>query len=117
MAYRPQAPFNVPMVVLLPNYTTVNGVKKKTFSDVRHGVRIFGTFKTYGGTERDVNGVYSVEDTANVETWFRPEITSACRIVLANNPSAVYEVVGEPENIDMRNQFMLFKVTRVKGGA
>lgn len=117
MAYRPQLPFTVPMVVLAPSYSTVNGVKKKTFPALENGIQIFGTFKTYGGTERAVNGIYSVEDTANIETWFRPDITSGCRIALANNPTAVYEVISEPENIELRNQYLVFKVSRIKGGA
>ncbi len=120
MSYRPvdkKEPFNVPMILLKPTYTTVNGVRKKTFPDAENGIFFFGTFKTFGGTERDVNGIYSVEDTANVETWYMPEFTSGCRIALANNPNAIYNILGEPENVDMRNQYIVFKVTRVKGGA
>lgn len=115
--YRPQNTFNVPLLLLTPTYTTVSGVRKKTFPDVSTGFLFFGSFKSYGGTERDVNGVYSIEDTATVETWFNPEIKSGCRIVLAGIQNAVYEIMGEPENVEMRNQFMTFKVSRVKGGA
>lgn len=115
-SYRPSLPFSVPLRLLIPTYTTVNGVRKKTFPAVGSGILFYGTFKTFGGTERDVNGIYSVEDTANIETWFRPDITSGCRIALANS-GAVYDVLGEPENIEMRNQFLVFKVSRVKGGA
>ena len=117
MAYKPQIPFSVPMVVLIPTYTTIKGVRKKTYPSVADGILIYGTFKTYGGSEMNVNGVYSIEDTANIETWYTPKITSDCRIALANNPTAVYEIKGEPENIEMRNQFLVFKVSRVKGGA
>lgn len=114
--YRPSQPFSVPLVLLVPTYTTVSGVRKKTYPAIENGIKFFASFKTYGGTERDVNGVYSVEDTASIETWYRPEFTSGCRIaVLSNN--AEYDILGEPENIDMRNQFLKFKVSRVKGGA
>lgn len=116
MNYKPQNTFSTPLVLLTPTYTTVNGVRKKTFPAVEDGAPFFASFKTYGGTERDVNGVYSVEDTANIETWFRPDITSGCRVAIAGT-SAVYDIVGEPENLDMRNQFLKFKITRVKGGA
>ena len=75
----------------------------------------FGSFKTYGGTERDVNGVYSIEDTANIETWYRPDIKANCRI--AREDGATYDVIADPQNINMRNQFLKFKVRRVKGGA
>lgn len=114
--YRPSLPFSVPLVLLIPTYTKVSGVPKATYPAVADGIQFFGTFKTYGGTERDVNGIYSVEDTANVETWYRPDITSGCRIAIATT-GAVYDILGEPENVDMRNQYLLFKVTRVKGGA
>lgn len=114
--YRPSLPFSVPLLLLIPTYTTVNGVRKKTYPAIENGILFYGTFKTYGGTERDVNGVYAIEDTANIETWYTPEITSGCRIAIANT-NAVYDVLGEPENIDMRNQFLKFKVSRVKGGA
>ena len=113
MSYRPKDNFNVPMKLLVPTYTTVSGVPKKTFPT--DGDLIFGSFKSYGGTERDVNGLYSIEDTANVETWYRPDIKSDYKIKLESG--AVYDIINEPENIEMRNQFMKFKVRRVKGGA
>lgn len=117
MAYRPTTPFNVPMFLLIPTTTTVNGVRKKVYPQASAGILFYGTFKTYGGTEREVNGIFSVEDTAKIETWFRPDLTSNCRVALANNPTSIYDVVGEPENIEMRNQYLSFRVTRVKGGA
>lgn len=114
--YQPSAPFSAPLVLLIPTYTTVSGVRKKTFPSIENGIAFFGSFKTFGGTERDVNGIYSIEDTATIETWFRPDITSGCRVAVAGT-SKVYEIIGEPENINLRNQYLKFKVSRVKGGA
>lgn len=116
MAYRPSLPFTTALVLLIPTTTKVSGVDKKTFPAIASGKSFFGSFKTYGGTEHDVNGVYSVEDTAIIETWYRPDVTSGCRIAVAGT-NAVYDVLGEPENIEMRNQFLKLKVSRVKGGA
>jgi hypothetical protein len=113
--YKPRTPFNVPIILLQPTYETVSGVPTKTFPALSKGILFYGSFKTYGGTEREVNGLYSVIDTAVVECWFRPEITSDCRIyVTANN--GTYEILGEPENINLRNQYLKFKVRRIKGG-
>lgn len=112
--YRLTNSFAIPLILLAPSYTTVKGVQKKVYPDT--GPIIWGSFKTYGGTERNVNDVYAIEDTANVETWFRPDIKSDCRVILADT-GALYEIVNEPENIDMRNQYCKFKVRRVKGGA
>ena len=90
------------------------GVCVNTYADVAGVVMV--NWKSFGGTETTNNGVLSVEDTAQIVCWYRPDIRSNCRLVrLADG--AVYEILGEPENIEMRNQFLKFKVRRVKGGA
>ncbi len=104
--------FNVPMELLIPTLTNSNGIVTKTYP--AQGVQIFGNFKTYGGTEVVNSGVYSVEATASVETWYRPDITAACRLRIDGND---YEILGQPENIGMRNQFLKFKVRLKQGGA
>lgn len=113
--FRPALPFSVPLLLLLPTIKKTVGVTVKNV-DVEDGILIYGTFKTYGGTDQTVNGVYSVVDTAEIVTWYRPDITSNCIIALADT-GARYEILGEPENIDRRNQFLKLKVQRVKGGA
>ena len=114
--YRPVLDNTIPLILLTPTYATAYGVPTKTYPDVSKGTVIYGNFKTYGGTERDVNGLYSIEDTAVIETWYRPDIKSDCRIAVANT-GAIYEILNEPEDINMRHQFIRFKVKRVKGGA
>ena len=111
--YRPSVPFSTPMFIYIPKYITAKGSTKKVFPET--GELIYGSFKSYGGTERITNDLYAIEDTANIETWFRPDITSGC--VLELNKNARYEIISEPENINMRNQFLKFKVRRIKGGA
>lgn len=112
--YRPSEPFTVPVMLLIPTEQKVKGVTKKTYPD--EGEVFFCSFKTYGGTEKVVNDVLVVEDTASVETWFRPDITGKCRIKLADTGD-VYEIMGKPENINMRNKYLKFKVKAVMGGA
>ena len=113
--YRPKQPFSVPLLLLAPTITKSNGVRSKT-TNLENGVLIYGSFKTYGGTDQTTDGVYSVIDTAEIETWFRPDITSDCLIALAETGER-YEILGVPENINRRNQFLKLKVRRVKGGA
>ena len=67
----------------------------------------FCSFRTFGGTEKNVNGVLVVEDTATIETWFTPEIKSDCNIEVDGQQ---YEILGTPENINKRNQYLVFKV-------
>lgn len=73
-------------------------------------------FKTYGGTEKEVNGMIAVEDTATIVCWYHPSITSSCRLERLTD-GAMFEILGEPEDIEQRRMVMRFKVKRVKGGA
>ena len=114
--FKLSAPLTVAMILLVPAYEKVLGVESKTFPDIADGIPFNGNFRTFGGTERDVNGVYSIEDTAIVETWYDPAIKSDCRIAIRDS-GAVYEIINEPENVELRNQYLKFRVRRVKGGA
>lgn len=116
MNYRPSTPFSTALVLLKPTYETVSGVEVKSFPTLSQGIPFFGSFKTYGGTEQTVNGLYSIIDTADIETWFRPDITSECRIAVAES-GKVYEILGIPEDIQLRHQWLKFKVKAVRGGA
>lgn len=114
--YRPTeaAQMTTAMRLQTPTSKRVNGVLVKEYTDVPDIV--FVNFKTFGGTERLNNDVYIVEDTAQIVCWYRPDIKADCRMVrLADG--AVYDIIGEPENLEMRNMFLKFKIRRVKGGA
>ena len=103
-----------PFMRLVPTENRVHGVTVKTFEP--DGIVRFCNFSTYGGTEQTVNGVLAVENTAQIVTWFEPDITSADRIRILET-GADYEIIGEPENIELRRREMQFKVRRVNGGA
>ena len=112
--YKPSFPFSTAIELLIPTYSTAKGVTKKAFPE--EGIRLNCSFKTYGGTETTNNDVYILEDTAKVETWYRPDIKADCRIKVLST-GQVYEIINTPENIDMRSQFCAFKVKAVRGGA
>ena len=114
--YRPSSPFVTPLMLLIPTYKTVKGVPTKKYPEIDEGELIWCSFKTYGGTERATNDVYSIEDTANIETWYRPDIKGDCRIAITDS-KAIYEIINEPEDIDQHHQYCKFKVKRIKGGA
>ena len=114
--FRPAFPYSTAAELLVPTYSSAKGVQVKTFPAEGAGIPINVSLKTYGGTESEVNGAYTVRDTATVETWYRPDIKSDCRLrILATGD--VFEIVGRPENIELRNQFLKFKVEAVEGGA
>lgn len=110
--YQPVEPFNVPMVLLVPQETKVKGVTKMTYSEPEKSFGFFGSFRTFGGTESTENNVYTVVDTARIDTWYNPDIKANCRIYLPET-GATYEIMATPEDIDMRHQFMQIKLQKV----
>ena len=111
-----------PFYYYVGTYSKVNGVNKRVFTIEKDSnnepVVRFCNFSTYGGNEYQNNGVYVVDDTAQIVTWFDPEIKAGGAISRCEDESGIlYEILGEPENIEQRNQELTFKVRRFKGGA
>lgn len=117
----------IPLLLLVPEYEKKLGVTTPKYMSVEDALNVlddqgnpkyvfYGSFKTYGGTETYSDDLWVIKDTATIETWFRPDIKSDCRIVVIEN-GAKYDVINEPEDIGMRHQFLKFKCMRLKGGA
>ena len=113
-AYKAPLPFTVAMKLLIPTSEMVKGVPKKTFPDPENAPLFFGAFKTYGGTEMQSNDVYTVYDTGTIDTYYNSSIKSDCRVYLCDT-GEVYEIINRPEDINMRHQYMRFKVQKVGG--
>ena len=113
--YRPaaMAQLTSAFYLLEPTTESVNGVAKKKYTKDYNIQKC--SFKSYGGTERVVNNLITIEDTAVVNCWYNPKIKSGCRIERVPD-GAIFDIINEPENIEMRNFYMQFKVRRVKGG-
>lgn len=112
MNWKPNTPYNTHAI--LKNQigkSTIKGVTKKAYSD---GEKIYISFRTFGGTDKVSNGKYIVENTGVVETWYRPDITSASMLVI---DGIEYEVLGSPENINRQNRNIVMKVRAISGGA
>lgn len=112
--FKPSLPYTTAIELFIPSYTTEKGVPIKSYPET--GIQINCNLKTYTGTETTINDVFAILDTAIIETWFRPDIKADCRIKILSTGD-LYEVIGKPENINMRNQFLKFKVQAVEGGA
>lgn len=111
--YKPRQPFNVPAQILTVTFTKVNGVNQKT---VVAGDTFFCSARSYGGTEKTINGLIEIEDTMQIETYYRPDIVAKGKIKLLDDNSE-WDIISDPENVERRNQYLLFKVRRVTGGA
>jgi hypothetical protein len=109
--YQPAVPFSVPAMHLKRSKTKINGVNQETFAERS---MFYCSAKSYGGTEKIVNGVYVIEDTWTIDTWFSPDFGKGDRIRFLDD-NTEYEIVASPENINRRGQYMRFKVVRIGG--
>lgn len=114
--YKPITPFVVPMRLLVPTTVMVKGVAKKSFSDPQYSFKFFGSMRTFGGTESTVNDIYSVIDTATIDTWYNPSFKADCRIYLEET-GETYEILATPEDIERRHQYMQLRCRKIVGGA
>lgn len=101
-------------VVTLMNVASTTHVRGRESNTYEEVARFPCNWKTFGGTESTKDGVLFVEDTASVTCFYRPDITASSRLKLGDD---VYEVIGKPEDLEMRHQYMRFKVRNVRGGA
>lgn len=102
---------NVKFKLIKRKKETVLGSDKFTEEEIGE---FFANFKSRGGTETTVNGKLVIEDTAEIITTWRPDITSDCLIVRVDD-GAKYEIVGEPEDYSFRHIALGFTVRRLKG--
>lgn len=111
--YKPKAAFETRTAVklLVPTISSYHGVQEQTYPVT--GCTCFVNWKSYGGTEIIENGVRSILDTATVTMRYRPDVRAGCRFLRTDG--AVYEIKGEPENVDMNGLWLVCKVERVKG--
>lgn len=114
--FRPQQPFAVAMKILIPTTTIVKGVAKKVYSNVETSELIFGSFRTFNGTENFSNEVYTIIATGTIDTWYNPNITTDCLIYVIETGEK-WRIISEPEDIEMRHQYLQFKVEKVGGKA
>ena len=114
--YKPATPFTTPMKLLTPTKTYVKGTIKKGFSDPETSKLFYGSFRTFGGAEGITNDIYTVIDTGRIDTWYRPDIKADCAVYIIAT-GETWQIVGTPENINMRNQYLQFRVKKVGGDA
>lgn len=109
--YKGQPNYKVPVRLFRGSYEKVLGTNKKIYSETETVFKV--SLKSYGGSEKLVNNQLVLEDTFVVETWYRKDITSMDAIQFNNS---LYEIINNPENINMENRKLLFKVRKYVGG-
>lgn len=115
--FNPAFPFDTPMKLLIPTSQVVKGVTVKTFPDPKDVTTLFyAGFRTFGGTETSVNNVYTIYDTAVIDTWYDPSFKADCRVYDIET-GFMWDIISDPEDIGRRHQFCQFKIRKVGGKA
>jgi SPP1 family predicted phage head-tail adaptor len=109
--YKPNLPFNVPAMLLKRSLKKVNGTNQESFTEK---TMFFCSAKSYGGTEKQVNGVTVIEDTWTIDTWYNPDFRKGDKIRFLDDGTE-YEILASPENINRRGQYMRFKAVGIGG--
>jgi SPP1 family predicted phage head-tail adaptor len=74
---------------------------------------LFCNIKTFGGTESTNAGMLTIITTAQITTWYKPDV--AYHDKLKFQDGTYWRIISEPENIEMRNQYMKMKCEKVAG--
>ena len=103
-----------PAIHQKPTYSTVFGREQKTFADApRPNIR--GKLKA-PAMSADVieNGLSVVSKKPTFQTWYKADLESGDRLIINGD---VYEIDGEPENVEGRGRYCVVALKRIKGGA
>ena len=104
------------LLTVLEVTASTGNTRKKQYIDIESADIITVGVKTFGGTEKIVNDRLVLEDTATVITWYRPDITAGCRLLFLDDNS-LWEIIGRPEDIDRRHQYLTIKCRAISTGA
>lgn len=91
----------------------VMGAPEFEYVDVPDDPIIYCNFKSKGGTEAVHDGRYIILDTATVQTWYRPDIAKGDRLILPDG--SAWDIKGNPENVEQRNQLLILRVQNAGG--
>ena len=89
----------------------VNGRTVKAHTEVG---TIRGKFKQKGTAETTENGLTIINEKTTFTTWFKADIMAADILTIGGLD---FEIVGKPENVEMRSRYMVLTLERVGGGA
>lgn len=111
--YRPKMPFDVTFKLWIPTTQVVRGVAVK---DYKEGALFNASVRTYTSDKTEADDIYTPYVTTVLDTWWNPDIKADCVVELVETGER-YSLETEPENIDMRHQFMQFRIRKIGGKA
>lgn len=73
-----------------------------------------GKFKQKGCAEIGANGLTVVNEKTTYTTWYNANL-QASDVLEINGKE--YEIIGTPENVEMRGRYAIINLERINGGA
>jgi len=101
-----------PALLYKKSEAPIAGMKKITYTIAEEPL-FFCNIKTFGGTESVNAGMLTIIDTAQITTWYRPDVGYHDKIKLPDG--TFWRIITKPENIEIRDQFMIFKAEKAEG--
>lgn len=92
---------------------TVNNRFAKEFEALGE---VRGKFKQKGTAETNTNGLTLINEKTTFITWYKKNTPFAPADILTINGTD-YEIVGKPENVEMRNRYVILTLEVYTGGA
>ena len=90
---------------------TVDNRTGKTYTEVG---TVRGMFKQKGTAETNANGVTIINEKTTFITWYKADFAAADILTIGG---VDFEIVGNPENVEMRSRYSVLTLERVSGGA
>ena len=109
MSFTIQNRYSTPARVLIPKTEKINGVVTKTYDE---GSVFFCSAKSYGGTETIINNVFVIQDTLEIECFYREDIKGDCKLRLLDD-NTDWEILTTPEIIERQKKTLKFKVRKI----
>lgn len=103
--------FITPAIHKKATSATVNGRTQKTFTEVG---KVRGKFKQKGTAETTANGLIVLNEKTTFTTWFKADFAAADILTIGGID---FEIIGQPENVEMRGRYAVLTLERISGGA
>ena len=103
--------FITPAVHKKATIQVINGRNSKGYTEVG---TIRGKFKQKGTAETNSNGLTIINEKTTCTTWYNADIKAADILTIGGLD---FEIVGNPENVEMRSRYMVLTLERISGGA
>jgi hypothetical protein len=105
--------FVTPAVHKKATETTVNNRTRKELVEVGTAR---GKFKQKGTAETNANGLTVINEKTTFTTWFKKINPYEAKDILTIG-GIDYEIIGVPENVEMRSRYAIITLERIGGGA